>query len=97
MVESLIAEEQLIKITVTPLEAGCQLLGRDPTLSVSRNGSSSLYVRMPAEDIPRVNALLVANNIRVTELSPQRATLEDVFMKLTRENTESKLAADEHR
>ena len=81
-VESLIAEEQLIKITAAPLEAACQLLSRDPTLSVSRNGSSSLYVRMPVADIPRVNALLVANDIRVTELSPQRATLEDVFMKL---------------
>ena len=82
-VESLIAKEQLIKITVAPLEAACQLLSRDPRLSVSRNGSSSLYVRMAAEDIPGVNALLVANDIRVTELSPQRATLEDVFMKLT--------------
>ena len=83
-VESLIAEEQLIKITVAPLEAACQLLSRDPRLSVTRNGSSSLYVRMPVADIPRVNALLVANDISVTELSPQRATLEDVFMKLTK-------------
>jgi hypothetical protein len=38
---------------------------------------------MDNECIPRVNALLVANNIRVMELSPQRATLEDVFMTLT--------------
>ena len=83
-VESLIAQEQLIKFTVAPLEAACQLLSRDPRLSVTRNGSSSLYVRMPVADIPRVNALLVANDISVTELSPQRASLEDVFMKLTR-------------
>lgn len=96
-VESLFAEDQLMKITVAPLEAAWQLLSRDPSLSVSRNGSSSLYVSMPAEHIPRVNALLVANDIRVTELSPQRATLEDVFMKLTRENSEGKLAADERR
>ena len=82
-IENLITEEKLIKITVEPLEEACQLLSRDPALSVSRNGSNSLYVRMPAEHIPRVNALLVANNICVLELSPQRATLEDVFMKLT--------------
>lgn len=81
--ENLIAEEKLLKVTVEPLEAACELLSRDPTLSVSRNGSNSLYVRIQPEHIPRVNALLVANDIRVMELSPQRPTLEDVFMKLT--------------
>ena len=89
-IENLIDKERLIKITVEPLEEACQLLSRDPTLSVSRNGSNSLYIRMRAEHVPRVNALLVANNIRVAELTPQRATLEEVFLNLTQE----KLAAD---
>lgn len=80
---SLIAEEKLVKITVEPLEDAYQLLRREPLLSVSRNGSESLYVKMRNECIPRINALLVANDIRVMELSPQRVTLEEVFLNLT--------------
>jgi ABC-type multidrug transport system ATPase subunit len=84
-IKSLIAEEKLLKITVEPLEDAYRLLSRDPLLSVSRNGSQSLYVRVLNEHIPRVNALLVANDIRVMELTPQRATLEEVFLKLTQD------------
>jgi hypothetical protein len=55
-------------------------------------------VRVLNEHIPRVNALLVANDIRVMELTPQRATLEDVFLKLLSEPgavaTGSSAAAD---
>ena len=79
----LIAKEKLIKITVEPLEDAYQLLSGDPMLSVRRNGHSSLYVKMQNDCIPRVNALLVANGIRVRELSPQGVTLEDVFLQLT--------------
>jgi ABC-2 type transport system ATP-binding protein len=86
----LLTEEELIKITAEPLEAAYQLLSRDPLLSVSRNGSRSLYVRMPSDRIPRANALLVANGILVTEISPQSVTLEDVFLQLT----QNKSAAD---
>ncbi|SRR6266516_127510 len=80
---SLIAKEQSVKITVDPLEEAYQLLSRDPLLSVTRNGSQSLYIKMPCESIPDVNAMLVEHGIRVMELSPQRATLEEVFMNLT--------------
>jgi ABC-2 type transport system ATP-binding protein len=82
-IENLLAKDKLVKITVEPLEAAYQLLSRDPSLSVSRNGSSSLYVRMNQEHIPRVNALLVSNNIRVLELVPRQSTLEEVFLTLT--------------
>jgi len=82
-IKNLVSSERLIKITVEPLEEACRLLSCDRTLSVSRNGSNSLYVRMRDEDIPRVNALLVANKISVMELAPQRATLEEVFLTLT--------------
>ena len=47
------------------------------------NGSNSFYLRMRDEDVPRVNALLVANKVHVRELTPQRATLEEVFLTLT--------------
>jgi ABC-2 type transport system ATP-binding protein len=87
----LLIKDTVIKITVDPVESAYQLLNREAQLSVRRNGSESLYVTMPDECIPRVNALLVANNIRVMELAPQHPTLEEVFMKLT---AESNLAAD---
>jgi hypothetical protein len=76
-------KEKLIRITVEPLEQAYQLLSADPLLSVSRNGSRSLYVKMADDSVPRVNALLVANGLSVAELSLQNATLEDIFLKLT--------------
>jgi len=81
--DKLIAADKLIRITVEPLAEACQLLSRNPALSISRNGSKSLYVRMPLEEIPRVNALLVANKFRVWEIVAQNATLEQMFLTLT--------------
>jgi ABC-type multidrug transport system ATPase subunit len=83
---SLIATETSMKITAEPLEEAYHLLSRDPPLSVSRNGSKSLDVKMQKKEIPRVNALLVANDIRVMELSPQREGLEEVFLRLTKDS-----------
>jgi len=80
---NLISNDKKVRITVDPLEEAYQLLNADPTLSVSRNGSQSLYVKMPHQSIPGVNAMLVEHGIRVMEISPQRATLEEVFMSLT--------------
>ena len=82
-IQSLVSSERVIKITVEPLEKAFSLLSRDPTISVNRNGSNSLYVRLRDEDIPRVNAFLVTNELRVMELTRQRATLEEVFLTLT--------------
>ncbi len=81
----LIGKDRVIRITADPLEKAYQLLVLDPALSVSRNGSQSLHVKMPDERIPHVNARLVEHGIRVKELSVERATLEDVFLTLTSE------------
>jgi len=80
---NLLAKDRLVKITVEPLEAAHQLLSSDPALTVSRNGSNSIYVRMQQECIPRVNELLVANKIQVLELVVHQPTLEEVFLTLT--------------
>src|SRR6476659_2899547 len=82
-IESLITSERTIKLTVEPLDSAYRLLSLHPSISVSRNGSNSLYIRMKEEDIPRVNALLVKNEINVKELAHHRETLEDVFLRLT--------------
>lgn len=81
---NLLAEEMLVKVTVDQPDVAFRMLASDPRVTVSRNGSESLYVKMQSECIPRINAQLVRNGLRVMELSPQRETLEDVFLKLTR-------------
>jgi ABC-2 type transport system ATP-binding protein len=85
-IDALLCKEKSMKITVEPLEAAYQLLSRQPLLSVNRNGSNSLHVKMPDHCISSINALLVSNGIQVTELSPHRATLEEVFLNLTQVN-----------
>ncbi len=60
-----------------------QLLRRDPTLTVRRNGADGLAIELPVERIPTVNAQLVAQGIKVFELTPRRETLEDAFLRLT--------------
>ena len=79
----LVARENLIKLTVEPLEEAYELLSHQPMLSVRRNDSQSLYVKLQTEYVPWINALLVAKGIRVMEIAPQHATLEDVFLQLT--------------
>lgn len=81
---SLLTKDKVVRMIVDPLEEAYQLLVLDPTLSVSRNGSQSLHVKMPDERIPHVNARLVEHGIRVMELSVERITLEDVYLRLTR-------------
>jgi ABC-type multidrug transport system ATPase subunit len=82
-IERLVATNKTVKLTVDRPEEAYQLLSADEALSVSRNGSQSLYVEMADEQIARVNALLVERGFRVSELSPQRETLEQVFLRLT--------------
>ncbi|HUS11835.1 MAG TPA: ABC transporter ATP-binding protein [Pyrinomonadaceae bacterium] len=85
-VENLFSSDRVLKITAEPLEHAYNLLQRVSELSVSRNGSNSLYLKLPHESIPRVNAMLVENGIRVTELSPHTETLEEIFLRLTSSN-----------
>jgi ABC-2 type transport system ATP-binding protein len=82
-VEDLLAKDHWIKLKVDRVEDAFKLLSRDPRLSLSRNGDQSLYVKVVEEEIPGVNALLVQHGFRVTELSPKRESLEQVFLRLT--------------
>lgn len=79
----LLSDEMLVRIRVDRPDVAFQMLASDPLIAVSRNGSDSLYIKTHTDCIPRINAQLVTNGIGVIELSPQRATLEDVFLKLT--------------
>lgn len=84
-VEDLIANHNWIKVRVDRLAEAHELLSRDPALSISRNGDESLHVKMTDEQIHMVNARLVEHGFRVMELSPQRESLEQVFLRLTGE------------
>jgi ABC-2 type transport system ATP-binding protein len=84
LIQDLVATDKVVKLTVDRCEEAYQLLTSDPSLSVSLNGDKSLYVKMTDDQIPAINALLVERGFRVSELSPQTETLEQVFLRLTR-------------
>ena len=84
-VADLVAQGQSTKLKVDRLNDAFALLAMDPRLAVSRNGDDSLYLKIAGEQIPGVNALLVERGFRVMELSPHRESLEEVFLRLTRE------------
>lgn len=79
-VKDLLTKETFVKITVDrPLEARQLLLKHQFT----PNGDDALRLSLTDEQIPVVNALLVSNGFRVSEITPQRETLEQVFLRLT--------------
>jgi len=82
--EALVAHTSLYRVRVDNLSAAFDLLTREPGVAVSRNGASYLRVDADAEHIAAVNTLLVANGIKVYELSPAQESLEDAFLRLTK-------------
>ena len=86
-VESLLAQDQTVRLGVDRVEEAFQLLAADPALSVTRNGTQFLHFKAAAEQIPRINQMLVERGFRVMELTPERETLEQVFLRLTQRKT----------
>jgi len=81
--EALVAPTTIYKVRVNDLPGAVDLLAGLPDVNVSRNGAS-LRIDAGAEHISDVNALLVANGIKVYELSPAQESLEDAFLRLTK-------------
>ena len=84
-VEDLIAKDRWTRLRVDRITEAFQLLSLDPGLCVSCNGDDSLHMKIADDQIPLVNALLVQNGFNVRELSPQHESLEQVFLRLTKE------------
>ena len=82
--DALIGGTNVYKVRVDDLSRAFDLLTRESDVKVSRNGNSFLHIDADGESIPTVNALLVANGIKVYELSPSQETLEDAFLRLTK-------------
>ena len=80
-VTALITQEHTVKITVDRLAEARQFLLQHSYASDGNNGS--LYLKLTDEQIPPLNALLVGQGFRVSEIAPQRETLEQVFLRLT--------------
>jgi ABC-2 type transport system ATP-binding protein len=86
-VAQLTAAGRAIRIRVDRADEAHQLLSRETEFAVSRDESvpEVIYVKTTDERAADVNALLVARGFRVSELSPQRETLEEVYFRLIRE------------
>lgn len=79
----LLTPDKQVKIVVDRPDEAAKLLAHSEKLAVSGNGDGALYIALPAARIAAVNALLVRHNFKVREISPQRETLEQVFLRLT--------------
>ena len=84
-VEQLMAQGRRIRLTTDRAADAFELLAKDRGLVVTRNGDQSLYLQVSDEEIPDINALLVQHGFRIKEISSQRESLEEVFLRLTRE------------
>ena len=79
------AAGQRIRLKTDRVTDAFNLLANDQQLAVNRNGDQCLYLQVSDEEIPDINALLVRHGFRVREISAQRESLEEVFLRLTRE------------
>ena len=82
---ALVAQGQRIRLKTDRVTDAFNLLAKDQRLSVTRNGDQYLYLDVADEEIPNINALLVRHGFRVKEISTQRESLEEVFLRLTHE------------
>ena len=79
----LVQSRNLVKFKVDRTTEACELLARGTELPVTRNGDQSFYLAIPDKEIPPIVSLLVQAGFQITEVSPQRQSLEQVFLRLT--------------
>src|SRR5258708_10180976 len=77
-VATLIDEEKTVKLTVDRIEEAIEFLLQSDSLSLERNGDNSVYLKVSDDQIPKLNQMLVSHGFQVSELSPQRESLEEV-------------------
>jgi ABC-2 type transport system ATP-binding protein len=83
-IDNLFTGETTYRLTVDRMNEVIGILqSTHPDLNVSKNGDNSLHVTTVPDRISTINTLLVANGFQVSELSPERESLEQVFFRLT--------------
>lgn len=83
--DALLAPINRFKVRVDNLPVASELLTKEPGVLVSQNGAAFLRIETDADRISAVNALLVANGINVYELTPIQESLEEAFLRLTKD------------
>ena len=82
--EALVTPSKVYRVRVDDLSTAFELLTTLSGVTVSRNGDSVLRIDANDESIAAVNALLVSKQIKVYELSPAQESLEEAFLRLTK-------------
>ena len=83
--EALVTPSKVYRVRVDDLSTAFELLTTLSGVTVSRNGDSVLRIDANDESIAAVNALLVSKQIKVYELSPAQESLEEAFLRLTKD------------
>jgi ABC-type multidrug transport system ATPase subunit len=80
----LVTPNRTYRVRVDNMTAAFELVTKEPGVTVSRNGDSFLRIDANEERIADVNALLVSQQIKVYELSLAQESLEEAFLRLTK-------------
>jgi ABC-type multidrug transport system ATPase subunit len=80
----LVTPNRTYRVRVDNMTAAFELVTKEPGVTVSRNGDSFLRIDANEERIADVNALLVSQHIKVYELSLAQESLEEAFLRLTK-------------
>jgi ABC-type multidrug transport system ATPase subunit len=73
-----------LRVRAEPLQEAIELLGALPGVRASTGTDGDIDIAAGAAEAAAINRALVEAGIAVSELSPRRASLEDVFLELTR-------------
>jgi ABC-2 type transport system ATP-binding protein len=72
-----------LRVRAAPLQEAARLLGALPTVERVTSVDDLLDVAVDTDQAPVINRALVEAGIAVSEIYPQKASLEDVFLELT--------------
>jgi ABC-type multidrug transport system ATPase subunit len=75
-------------VRAEPLDRASRLLAGLPEVAGVQTDDGTLRITAAPAAAPAINRALVGAGIAVSELRPERASLEDVFLELTREDEE---------
>jgi ABC-type multidrug transport system ATPase subunit len=81
--------ENILRVTAEPLEQARLLVEEHSAVRDVAAVDGALKVKADPAAAPEINRLLVSAGIAVSELSPGRASLEEVFLALTNQKGES--------
>lgn len=83
-IEELAGDDILVEWKLDPFEEGISMIERLPYIAkADQNGDKKITVHMPANKIAETNLFLLQHQIRVTEITPRKQTLEDLFFEVT--------------